>query len=386
MAQTPRRQAGVAGHRPERLDRRALNRALLARQSLLERSAATPQAMIEQVLGLQAQAPNPPYLGLWTRLRDFDPEQLSAAMRARRIVRATMMRGTLHLVSAADYRAWRPVLQPVLQRLSLQSAHAKALCGLPLADLRQAGVEALRAGPLSAGEWGEALRARWPRHDTAGLARLLRSLEPLVHVPPAGLWDSHTAARFATAHDWLGAAIAEAADENATDAMVLRYLGAFGPASARDLSAWSGLTATGPRLRRLRPRLRVFLDEAGEDLFDLPDAARPTADTPAPPRLLPEFDNVLLAHRERARIFDPSRRDAIFSRNGLVAATVLIDGFVAGTWKLQREGEAARLSIATFRRPDPAQRAALRDQAADCLRTFASAHPRQDLGFTLLGE
>ncbi|MGO1072068.1 winged helix DNA-binding domain-containing protein [Lysobacter sp. CA199] len=364
---------------------RALNRALLARQLLLERSALSPLEMIERLIGLQAQAPNPPYLGLWTRLREFSLDQLSQAMQAREIVRATMMRGTLHLVSARDYRALRPVLQPVLKRLTLQSGHAKALEDLDLAQVRQAGVAALRAQPLSATALGEALRAHWPNHDTAGLALLVRSVEALVHVPPAGLWDSHKAASFATAHDWLGAQIADEPETAQIDAMLLRYLGAFGPASARDAGVWSGLTATREHLQRLRPRLRVFRDENGSELFDLADAPRPDADSPAPARLLPEFDNVLLSHAQRARIFDESVRGAIFTRNGLVAATVLIDGFVAGVWKLQRQADTATLTIQPFKRLKAADRAALECEAQDCLRVAASGQTRHELRLAAAG-
>jgi hypothetical protein len=378
MPVKPRAAAASCG---EVLRVRALNRALLARQSLLERSAQSPLQMIERLIGLQAQAPNPPYLGLWTRLQTFSLDDLSQAMHARRIVRATMMRGTLHLVSADDYRALRPVLQPVLRRLSMQSAHAKALNGLDLAAVRKAGAEALREQPLSATALGAALSAHWPAHDSNELALLVRSVEPLVHLPPAGIWDSHKAASFATAQDWLGAAIAEEAGDAAIDAMLLRYLGAFGPASARDASVWSGLTATRQHLQRLRPRLRVFHDEDGIELFDLFDAPRPHEDTPAPPRLLPEFDNVLLAHAQRARILPEARRASVFTRNGLVAATVLIDGFVAGVWKLQREAAAATLTITPFKRLSAADRAALESEAEDCLRVAAPEQARREVRF-----
>ncbi|MBT2745600.1 MULTISPECIES: winged helix DNA-binding domain-containing protein [unclassified Lysobacter] len=375
------RAAAASGGEGEVLRVRALNRALLARQSLLERSVQSPLQMIERLIGLQAQAPNPPYLGLWTRLQEFSLDDLSQAMHERRIVRATMMRGTLHLVSADDYRALRPVLQPVLRRLSMQSAHAKALDGLDLATVRRAGADALREQPLSATALGAALSAHWPAHDSNELALLVRSVEPLVHVPPAGIWDSHKAASFATAQDWLGAAIAEEADDAAIEAMLLRYLGAFGPASARDASVWSGLTATRQHLQRLRPRLRVFRDEDGTELFDLPDAPRPHEDTPAPPRLLPEFDNVLLAHAQRARILPESRRASVFTRNGLVAATVLIDGFVGGVWKLQREAALATLTIAPFKRLSAADRAALETEAEDCLSVAAPEQTRREVRF-----
>lgn len=379
MAANPR--GGRVGAGP-RLDARALNRALLARQSLIERSDASALAMIERLVGLQAQAPNPPYLGLWTRLREFRLEQLSQAMQARRVVRATMMRGTLHLVSAADYRALRPALQPVLQRLSLQSGHARALNGLELASVREAGRAALRGTALSAKALGEALRARWPGHDTAELALLVRGTEPVVHVPPAGFWDEHAPARFALASDWFGAAIDEAGGDDAADALLLRYLGAFGPASARDAAVWSGLNGTRERLERLRPRLWSGYDEGGTELFDLPGAPRPDPSLPAPPRLLPEFDNILLAHAERTRIFDPDRRGAIFTRNGLVAATFLVDGFVAGTWKLQRGGESATVSITPFApRLPTAVRAALEREALDCMAVAAAECARHEVRF-----
>lgn len=365
----------------EVLSARALNRALLARQSLLERSDVPVLAMIERLLGLQAQAPNPPYLGLWTRLRDFALDDLTVAMQTREVVRATMMRGTLHLVSAQDYRLLRPVLQPVLQRLSLQSGHARALKGLDLAAVRRAGFEALRAQPLNASALGEALRAHWPDRDADALALLVRAAEPLVHVPPAGLWDSHKPACFATAVDWLGTSIGDSAGEEAIDSMLLRYLGAFGPASARDATTWSGLTATRERLERLRPALRVFRDEAGTELFDLPDAPRPGPDTPAPVRLLPEFDNVLLSHAERSRIFEESLRGSIFTRNGLVAATILVDGFVAGTWKLQRDARSATLTLTPFKRLKTADRQALEREAEHCLGVAAPGQAQRDLRF-----
>jgi hypothetical protein len=369
------------GAAPPTLSARALNRALLARQSLLERSDESIEAMAERLVGLQAQAPNPPYLGLWTRLQRFALDDLTRALQERRIVRATMMRGTLHLVSAADYRALRPVLQPALRRLSLASGHAKALRGLELDALRRAGFEALRAAPLNAAELGDALRAHWPEHDCGELALLVRSAEALVHVPPAGCWDWHKPAAFATALDWLGAAVADEAGEDAADAMALRYLRAFGPASARDFGAWSGLSAPAERLRRLRPQLQVFRDEDGTELFDLPDAPRPPPELPAPPRLLPEFDNVLLAHAQRERILAPSARAAVYTRNGLVAATVLVDGFVAGIWKLQRDARAATLTVFPFRRLAAAERAELEAQAADCLRVAAADRQTHDVRY-----
>lgn len=360
------------------LSTRALNRSLLARQALLQRIAVPIPQLVERLAGLQAQAPNPPYLGLWTRLQSFRLDALTQLMHARQVVRATMMRGTLHLVTAADYLAFRPVLQPALRRRTLQSTQAQALDGIDVDALCAEGRTLLTPAPLSATALGQALRSRWPGHDSAELARLVRSIEPLVHVPPAGCWDSHQAAAFTPAGVWLGA---EPSGEGDAAALVLRYLAAFGPATPQDVAVWSGLTSTRGLLEALRPRLRVFRDELGRELFDLPDAPRPEPDTPAPVRLLPEFDNVLLSHVDRSRVFDPAYRDAIFTRNGLVFATFLIDGFVRGTWALKRDAKAAVATFSPFRRLSAAEREALGEEVARWMAVAAPDGVARDVRF-----
>lgn len=350
------------------LSLRVLNRSLLQRQGLLERADASPVAMIEQLGGLQAQAPNPPYLGLWSRLRDFRPEHLTELMQQRQVVRATMMRGTLHLVSAADYLAWRATLTPMLQRLFLHSDQGKAVKHMDLQALSQSGLETLAARPLNATALGAALQQRWPQGEAAAMARWVRGVAALVHVPPAGVWDSHQQACFAPAAHWLGQDLAET---DATDAMVLRYLAAFGPASARDIGAWSGLQGVRAIVQRLRPQLRGYRGPGGEELFDLAGAVLPDADIPAPARLVADFDNLLLAHADRARVLDAGHKDAVFTRNGIVRATVLLDGFVRGTWSLQRGPGAASVAIAPFAALKKAERAALAAEAEHCLTTFA---------------
>ncbi|UHQ22795.1 winged helix DNA-binding domain-containing protein [Lysobacter sp. 5GHs7-4] len=350
------------------LSNRALNRALLQRQALLQPLPDSALAMIERLGGLQAQAPNPPYLGLWSRLSGFRPEQLTELMQARQVVRATMMRGTLHLVTARDYLAWRATLQPMLRRLFLQSDQGRAVKDMDLDALSAAGRELLSAQPLNATDLGAALQAHWPQRDAGAMGRWVRGVEPLIHVPPAGVWDSHRAASFAPAAQWLGAPLA---GDDASEAMVLRYLAAFGPASVQDIAAWSGLQGVRAIVERLRPRLRSYRDPSGTVLFDPLDAPSPEPERPAPPRLLADFDNVLLAHADRSRILDERHKAAVFTRNGIVRATVLIDGFVAGTWSLERGKEAATLTIATFARVSKADRVALETLAQDCLATFA---------------
>ncbi|WP_158549291.1 winged helix DNA-binding domain-containing protein [Lysobacter silvisoli] len=350
------------------LSLRALNRALLQRQGLLERTGASPVAMIEQLGGLQAQAPNPPYLGLWSRLRDFRPERLTELMQQRQVVRATMMRGTLHLVSAADYLAWRATLTPMLQRLFLHSDQGKAVKHMDLQALSLSGLELLSAQALNATALGAALQGRWPQGDASAMARWVRGVAALVHVPPAGVWDSHQQACFAPAAQWLGQSLAEA---DAADAMVLRYLAAFGPASVRDIATWSGLQGVRAIVQRLRPQLRGYRGPDGEELFDLADRTLPDADTPAPARLVADFDNLLLAHADRTRVLDARHKDAVFTRNGIVRATVLLDGFVRGTWSLQREPGATSVTIAPFAALKKPERAALAAEAEHCLATFA---------------
>ena len=200
--------------------------------------------------------------------------------------------------------------------------------------------------PRTAKELGEILRERWPEHAPATLARAIRHLVPLVQVPPRGIWGKSGPAAHTTAEAWLGRPL----DQNPSlEEMVLRYLGAFGPATVKDVQTWSGLTRVGEVVDRLRPRLLPFRDEHGRDLFDLPGVPRPDPNTPAPPRFLPEFDNLILSHADRTRVIAEEYRKAIASRNGMVPATFLVDGFVRGTWKTERIRGKATLVIEPFK-------------------------------------
>src|ERR687891_299560 len=325
---------------------RELNRATLERQMLLRRRKLSAVEAIERLVGMQAQAPAPPYIGLWTRLKNFHPDELERLILERRAVRIALMRNTVHLVSARDCLALRPLMQPVLDRgLYATRANRAHLDGIDVDALVAAGRALLEEEPHTARELGELLQEQRPDRDAASLARAIRHLVPLVQVPPRGLWGKSGPAAHTTAEAWLGRPLDPTPSIEET---ISRYLGAFGPATVKDVQTWSGLTRLGEVIERIRPRLRIFRDEHGKELFDLPDAPRPDADTPAPPRFLPEFDNLILSHADRSRIIADDYRKAIASKNGMVPATVLVDGFVRGTWKTKRTRGKATLVIEPF--------------------------------------
>ena len=362
----------IPGAAREVLSLRALNRATLARQMLLARRSLTATQAVERLAGLQAQAPNPPYIGLWSRLEGFRREQLTDALHKRRIVRMSTLRGTLHLMSARDALAWRPLLEPVHQRGLQGSNHRKALDGIDRAAVVEAGRTLLAERPRTGAELGQALGLRWPGRESASLAALIRNSLPLAHLPPAGTWNSHQSALLQPLGDWLGDAAADAASATQDD-LLLRYLAAFGPATLADAGAWSGLTGWKAVAERLRPRLRVFVGEDGQELFDLPRAPRPDPGTPAPPRLVAEWDNLLLSHADRARVLSEANRARVFTANGIVRGTVLLDGFVAGVWKIEREKNKniATVLLEPFARWSKADRAAVESEALGLL-AFAS--------------
>lgn len=347
------------------LSRRALNRATLARQMLLRRGEMPAIEATEHLVGLQAQAPNPPYVGLWTRLAGFHPDELSHLILDRRAIRIALMRNTVHLVSARDCLALRPLTQPVLDRgLYSTRANRAGIEGMDVEALAAAGRELLEERPRTAKELGGLLQERWPDRDPAILARAIRHLLPLVQVPPRGVWGRSGPSTHTTAESWLGRPLDP---DPSLDELVLRYLGAFGPASVKDVRAWSGLTRLGEVIERLRPRLRAFRDERGNELFDLPDAPRPAPGTPAPVRFIPEFDNLILSHADRSRVIADDYRKLLASKNGMVPATVLVDGFVQGTWKIERRAKAT-LVIEAFETLAKKDRDALAEEGERLVR------------------
>lgn len=355
------------------LSQRSLNRALLERQLLLRRSKLSVEKSLEHLVGMQAQATNPPYFALWTRLEGFQPEALSRLISRRRAVRIALMRSTIHLVTARDCLPLRALLQPMLERsLFSSSPYGRALAGMDIPALVAAGRALVEEAPRTLLELGELLQARWPERDARSLAYAIRNLVPLVQVPPRGLWGVGGQAASTTAESWLGP---DSGSESSLDALILRYLAAFGPASVKDVQTWSGLTRLREEFEKLRPQLRTFRDEHGVELFDLPDAPLPEPDAPAPPRFLPDFDNVLLSHADRTRIISEEHRKAIATANGLFLATFLVDGFVRGTWKLEQERERAELVIRPFTALKKPERAALAEEG-ERLLAFAAPEVR----------
>jgi hypothetical protein len=329
------------------LSRRALNRALLARQYLLERVETPVPDVVEHLLGLQAQAPLPPYLGLWSRVEGFDPHELGRMLSERTAVRLTLMRGTVHLVTVRDALFLRPLVQVVIER-GHNGAFGRRMGGADPAALASATREELAAadGPLTARELGKRLVAGGIGDDVEAIGNASRVHAPLVQVPPRGVWDAGGHAKYATLEDWTGR---ELDGDPSQETLVLRYLGSFGPATVMDIQNWCGLTKLKPVVERLRPRLATFADEDGKELFDLPDAPRPDESTPAPVRFLGEYDNVLLGHADRRRMIpDGFPWDAMLA-HGRFVHNLLVDGELRGTWWIEREGKRrATLGIRPF--------------------------------------
>jgi hypothetical protein len=346
------------------LDARALNRATLQRQMLLRRVVRPAIEVVDHLVGMQAQVPGDPYLGLWSRIESFDPAELAQLMLDRKVVRCGLMRGTIHLVTARDGFALRPLMQPLFDRTYSGKTFAGRL-GEDREQVKAACTELLRQSARTKAEVRAALAERWPGHDPEALAYVL-PLVPAVQVTPRGVWGRSAQARWALTEDWLGPL-----DEVSTtvDQVVLRYLAAFGPATVPDVRQWCGITGLREVVERLRPRLVTFRDPAGRELFDLPGAPRPDPDTPAPPRFFSQYDNVFISHADRSRMAPEELRarmttswlamDNRSSGRPLESPAISfsmfsVDGFLSGTWKVQkRDGTAALLLQPLVRISDP---------------------------------
>jgi DNA glycosylase AlkZ-like len=354
------------------LSRRALNRALLERQMLLRRWRIPAAEAIERLVGMQAQVPSDPYFALWSRLEGFMTDDLSNLITNREAVRMGLMRATLHLATARDALAIRPVVQSAIERVFYGSSpFGRRIAGVDIEALLAAGrgilEETPRTGPVLAKLLGE----RWPQYDAASLAQAVSYMLPLVQIPPRGVWAASMQPTRTTLESWLGQPMSP---DTTPDALVLRYLAAFGPASVSDVRTWSGLTALREVIERLRSQLRPFRDEKGTELFDLPEAPRPDPETPAPPRFLPEYDNIVLSHADRSRILIAGYQGLSFLKGSL-----LVDGFLHGTWKLSRERGPATLLIQLYKELTNSDAAAVSEEAERMLAFAAPDAEVRDL-------
>ena len=413
---------------PDQLSLRALNRITLARQLLLSRSEMMPMQAITHLAGLQAQAPLAPYVGLWTRLAAFRPDHLENLLNERGVLRAHLMRNTVHLVTTADYLEFRPLFQPPMDR-ALAGNWGRRLAGVDLAELREAAAVLLAETPLTRVALARALAPRWPGHDPAALAHAASHLLPLVQVPPRGLWHQSGPAAFMLASAWLDGRAPAAPpdpagtpdnpdpagtpDNHAPDStlvastpsvpsattspptpadlaavageLVLRYLAAYGPATVADIQAWSGLTRLREVTERLGGRLRPLAGPDGAPLLDLADApADPGPDTPAPPRFLPEYDNLLLSYAERSRVIPHSRPVPLPPGNGASGGTLLVDGCWRADWKIIKEQGV--LEVRPFVPLSAADRDAVAAEGQRLLGFVRPADAARDVRFVRDGE
>ena len=335
------------------LQTRELNRALLARQLLLERSALPLPEALEQVAGLQAQYAPSPYVGLWSRLRDFRRDDLTRALEDRTAVQATLLRVTIHIVSAADYPPFTEAIRDA-RREWWARAVRRELDGVDVEAAAALVRERLAAGPARQAELARLLADNgYPKAVWTGVGLWL----DLVRVPPSGTWERRRADHYALAEQWVGPGAASEGDGHAH--LIRSYLRGFGPAALEDVSSWAGVPARllSPALDRLR--LRRFRDEQGRELIDLPRAPLPPASTPAPVRFLPWWDAMLLVHARRTGILPEEYRPVVFdTKNPPSVPTFIVDGRVAGAWRY----EAGRVELEPYER---LSRPVLRDLRAE---------------------
>ncbi len=362
-----------------RVSLRALGRATLARQLLLERSDLCVPAAVEHLVGLQAQTPHTWYVGLWSRLADLDPVAVGRMLEDGQLVRLALMRSTLHLVTVQDAVALRPVVKPAVEAV-LAGAQSRDLSRVERDGLCAAARDHLAAGPCTGAALGLAMQEHWPDVSAQNLARAARAWLPLVQVPPRGVWGRSGQARVAL--------LAGADPSSGLDiaGLVRRYLAAAGPATTADLAGWSGVRGMGEVVDRLRPGLLRLAGPDGQDFLDLPDAPRPPEDVEAPVRYLYDFDDVLLSHEDRRRVVG-SLTAQDWAEHGYgpttmrQPSTVLVDGTIAATWTADRSRERAVLHVRAFRRLNPQERS---DVEAEGRRLLAFLHPGRDHEVRLL--
>lgn len=355
-----------------------LNRALLARQLLLARAPVGPVEAFRQLVALQAQQPRPPFIALWARLEAFQPAALSDLLRSRRVVRATSLRGTLHFLETEDYRATRAAIQPVLTA-GMQSILKQRGAAFDIAAVVASARQHFARQPQTFEDLRTTLMAEFPSVDERAMGYAVRMSLPLCMVPDDTIYAYGADTAFALASEWLGLAVPE---DDRLPELLLRYLAAFGPASVQDAQCWTGLGKLKPVFDALRPKLAVYRDGKGKELFDLPGAPLPDAATPAPVRLLPGFDSVILGHHDRSRIMAEEHRPLVTTKNLQVLPTVLVDGFVAGTWDVTIRKTVVTVEVKPFR-PFPAKvKKAVETESAALVRFLAGAGPRCEVTYS----
>jgi hypothetical protein len=317
------------------LSARVLNRTLLRRQHLLERTSMPALAMTEHLVGLQAQDTLPPYLSLWSRLEGFHHAELTTALSDRSAARLLLMRGTIHLVTASDAGAIRPWVQPALDQMARTSQGSKAAADIDRDLLVREARAVLGSGPLTLKALGVALGERFAGYPAAHLANSARERMALVQVPPRGLWKQSGGVVYATGEQWLARPLAGEPD---AEEIVRRYLRAFGPAGPADVTAWSRVTGLNAVFARLGDELVRFRDERGKVLYDLEGLPLADPDVAAPVRLLGKYDNVWLSHADRGRVTPPENRRRWMGANGGVGNTVFVDGSLEGLWQVTASG------------------------------------------------
>ncbi|MEU4802684.1 winged helix DNA-binding domain-containing protein [Actinosynnema sp. NPDC023587] len=357
----------------EVLSRRAVNRATLTRQFLLERTERPVADVVTHLVGLQAQTSHTWYTGLWSRIAGFRPEQAADLLLDRDLVRMALMRSTIHLVTAADALALRPLVQPALDRdLFHNHTHGNDVWELDVDAVVAAGRAILAERPRTNKELGGLLHETWPDRAPAALAYVVRCRVPLVQVPPRGLWGRSGPIAHTSAETWLGEPVT---DRMSAGELVRRYLAAFGPATVRDVQTWARLS----RLREVVEELPLvrFADEDGQELFDLPDAPRPDEDTPAPVRFLYDFDNLLLSYADRRRVVTDEVKARQYAPHGPVPQFFLVDGLTAGDWRVERTKERVTLELRPFHRLPDAEEAEREGSAL--LKFLAPDAPARDV-------
>jgi len=352
---------------------RELNRAMLARQLLLERAKLDVVTAIERLAALQAQWSPSPYVALWSRLSDFRRERLWSAIERHRVIRARLMRGTLHLVSAHDFYAYAVATQDTQRGAWNRLQVAKGVEPEKVAGLAVAFARTPRAKEEVIAHLRERLGNVFNEQYAWLVWRFVSAHADLVSAPPGGHWAyGGTDAPYVAARHWVGGD-GRPSEDDALELLVRRCLAAFGPMTLADVAKFAGQVPQRirPALERMAPKLRRFADEQGRTLLDLPRAPRPDADVRAPVRFLPRYDELLISYQYRDRVIAPRHRPAIYAKNGIIEAVVLVDGFAAGTWGLEPSKTEALLRVVPFARLAPRDRTAVIDEGERLARFLA---------------